>query len=225
MMLKAHLKNLVFTVFLCLLLFLPAGTLAWAQAWIFLALFIGCSQAMGLWLLKTNPELLAERMKSPLSADQTARDRLVMVAILLFFCAWLVFMAVDARRFGWSHTPPWAQVVGAALIVGAFWGWVGVLRANSFASATVRLQEERGQTVISTGPYAVVRHPMYAYVVPLLIGVPLLLGSLWGLLGMAVAMPLMAARALGEESLLMNGLPGYREYAAKVRFRLLPGVW
>ena len=224
-MLKSNLANLAGNGVFCLLLFLPAGTLAWPQAWIFLALFNLCSQAIGLWLLKTNPELLAERMKSPLSANQRPRDRLVMAAILLFWCAWLGFMALDARRFGWSHTPLWAQVIGAALIVGAFWGWVGVLRANSFAAVTVRLQTERGQTVISTGPYAVVRHPMYAYALPLFIGMPLLLGSLWGLLGVVVVVPLMAARALGEEALLMAGLPGYREYAAKVRFRLLPGLW
>jgi protein-S-isoprenylcysteine O-methyltransferase Ste14 len=149
----------------------------------------------------------------------------VMGAILVVFCGWFVFMAIDARRFGWSHTPLWAQALGAALIVGAFYGWIGVLRANSFAAVTVRLQKERGQTVISTGPYAVVRHPMYSYAVLLMIGAPLLLGSLWGLLGVVVLLPMLAARALGEEVMLMNGLPGYREYAAKVRFRLLPGVW
>ena len=224
-MLKAVFQNLALNAVLCLLLFLPAGTLAWPQAWIFLAIFNGCSQAIGVWLLRTNPELLAERMKSPFGAGQRPRDRLVMIAIGVFFCVWLVFIGLDARRFGWSHAPPWAQAAGAALIVGAFYGWVGVLRANSFAAVTVRLQEERGQTAISTGPYAVVRHPMYAYATLLLIGTPLLLGSLWGLLGVVVAMALMAARALGEEALLMAGLPGYPEYAAKVRFRLLPGVW
>jgi len=224
-MLRAVFQNVLLNAFLCLLLFLPAGTLAWPQAWIFLAIFNGCSQAIGVWLLKTNPELLAERMKSPFGADQRPRDRLVIVAIMLFLCVWLVFIGLDARRFGWSHAPLWTQAIGAALIVGAFYGWVGVLRANSFAAVTVRLQKERGQTVISTGPYAVVRHPMYAYAIPLLIGVPSLLGSLWGLLGIVLAMPLLAARTLGEEALLMDGLPGYREYAARVRFRLLPGVW
>jgi protein-S-isoprenylcysteine O-methyltransferase Ste14 len=224
-MLKGIIQTLAFNAGLCLLLFLPAGTLAWPQAWIFLAVFNGCSQAIGVWLLRTNPELLAERMKSPVSAGQRPRDRAVMVAIGLFFCFWLAFIGLDARRFGWSQVPPRAEAIGAVLIVGAFWGWVTVLRANSFAAVTIRLQQERGQTVISTGPYAVVRHPMYAYAIPLLIGTPLLLGSLWGLLGMPLAMPLMAARALGEEAVLMEGLPGYREYAAKVRFRLLPGVW
>ena len=224
-MLKAVVQNLAFTVLLALMLFLPAGTPAWPQGWIFLVLFVACSQATGLWLLKTDPALLAERMKSPFSADQRPRDRAIIVAIMIFLCAWIVFMPLDARRFGWSHTPPWAQVIGAVLIVGAFWGWVGVLRANSFASVKVRVQQERGQTVISTGPYAIVRHPMYGYVLPLLVGTPLLLGSLWGLLGIVVVMPLLAARALGEEEVLMDGLPGYRDYAAKVRFRLVPGIW
>jgi protein-S-isoprenylcysteine O-methyltransferase Ste14 len=224
-MLKAVVQNLAFTVLLGLMLFLPAGTLAWPQGWIFLALFVGCSQATGLWLLKRDPALLAERMKSPFSADQRPRDRAIIVAIMALLCAWIVFMPLDARRFGWSHTPPWAQVIGAVLIVAAFWGWVGVLRANSFASVKVRVQQERGQTVISTGPYAVVRHPMYSYVLLLLIGAPLLLGSLWGLLGLVVVVPLLAARALGEEEVLMDGLPGYREYATRVRFRLVPGIW
>jgi protein-S-isoprenylcysteine O-methyltransferase Ste14 len=192
---------------------------------VFIALFVGCSEAIGVWLKRRDPDLLAERMKSPISADQKRGDRAVMGAILAVFCGWFVFMAIDARRFGWSHTPLWAQALGAALIVGAFYGWVTVLRANSFAAVTVRPQPERGQSVISNGPYAFVRHPMYAYAVLLMIGAPLLLGSLWGLLGMVLFLPLLAARVRGEEVMLLKGLPGYREYATKVRFRLLPGVW
>ncbi len=225
MLLKVVVNSLVFAVVLGLLLFLPAGTLAWPQAWVFMALFIGCSEATGVWLSKTDPDLLAARMKSPFSADQKPADRAVMAVILVVFLGWIVFMALDARRFDWSHAPLWAQVLGAALIVGAFCGWIGVLRANSFAATTITLQEARGQTVISTGPYAVVRHPMYAYALPLMIGTPLLLGSLWGLAWLALSVPLLAARALGEEAMLMDGLPGYRDYAAKVRFRLLPRVW
>ena len=225
MLLKMVAHSLAFAVLLGLLVFLPAGTMAWPQAWVFMALFIGCSEAIGVWLAKSDPDLLAERMKSPLSADQKLNDRAVVGAIIVVFFGWIIFMAFDARRFGWPHTPWWAQTLGAALIVGAFYGWVGVLKANSFASATLRVQEERGQTVISTGPYAVVRHPMYTYALLLFIGTPLLLGSLWGLLGVVLFLPLLAARVLGEEAMLLDGLPGYREYAAKVRFRLLPGVW
>ena len=99
------------------------------------------------------------------------------------------------------------------------------MHVNRFAAVEVRLQAERGQTVISTGPYAVVHHPMYAYALLLMIGAPLLLGSLWGLVGAPLFMPLLAVRALGEEAMLIDGLPGYRDYAARVRFRLLPGVW
>jgi protein-S-isoprenylcysteine O-methyltransferase Ste14 len=124
-------------------------------------------------------------MRSPLSRDQALRDRGVIVAILASFVAWLVFMALDAKRFGWSHAPAWAQVVGAVLIVAAFWGWMEVLRANTFAATTIRLQAERGQTVISSGPYAVVRHPMYAFALFLMVGAPLMLGSLWGWPGSA----------------------------------------
>lgn len=222
---KAAIRNIIFSILFPFLLFVPAGTAAWPQAWVFLAIFYGCSLATGVWLRKADPALLAERMKSPVSREQKLDDRLVMVAIELVFCGWLVFMALDARRFGWSHTPRWAQAIGAALIVAAFCGWIGVLRANSFASVEVRVQTERGQTVISTGPYGIVRHPMYSYAILLIIGAPLLLGSLWGLLGLVVIMPLLVARTLGEEALLIDGLPGYQDYAAKVRFRLVPGVW
>ena len=218
-------RSLVGVALFGLLLFLPAGTLAWPQAWVFTVLFIGCGLAIGVWLAKTDPDLLAERMKSPVSAEQKPRDRAVMGALLLAFWGWFVFMAIDARRTGWSHVPLWAQILGAVFIVGAFCGWAQVLRANSFASVTVRLQGERSQTVISSGPYAIVRHPMYAYAILLLIGAPLLLGSLWGLLGNVLFIPLLALRALGEEALLMEGLAGYRDYASKVRFRLLPRVW
>jgi protein-S-isoprenylcysteine O-methyltransferase Ste14 len=153
-LLKMVAHSLAFAALLGLLLFLPAGTLAWPQAWVFMALFIGCSEAIGVWLKKSDSDLLAARKKWPISADQKFSDRAVMSAILVVFIGWFGFMAVDARRCGLSHKPLWAQALGAALIVGAFYGWVGVLRANSFAAVTVRLQEERGQAVISTGPYA-----------------------------------------------------------------------
>ncbi|MGA9869515.1 MAG: isoprenylcysteine carboxylmethyltransferase family protein [Acetobacteraceae bacterium] len=222
---KTVLQNVAFMIVLGLLLFPPAGTFAWPQAWIFLALFDGCALILGLWLRKVDPDLLAERMKSPGGAGQKPQDRAVMIAIMVGFALWLVFMALDARRFGWSHVPLWAQALGAALIVIAFYAWTGVLRANSFATTRVRLQPERGQAVISTGPYAIVRHPMYADMMFLIFGVPLLLGSLWGLLGVVPLTALLVARLLGEEAMLIAGLPGYREYATKVRFRLLPGVW
>jgi len=207
------------------LLFWPAGTLTWPQGWVFLALFFGCSQTLGLWLLRKDPALLAARTRSPFSAEQAPRDRAISLAILIAFAAWLVLMALDARRFAWSHAPIVMQVLGAILIVMAFWGWRGVLAANSFAATTIQIQAERDQRVISTGPYAVVRHPMYAYTILLMLGAPLLLGSLWGLTGLLVLLPLLAARTLSEEALLIRDLPGYGDYVRRVRFRLVPGIW
>ena len=208
-----------------LLLFVPAGTLAWPQGWAFLLLLTACSLVTDVWLLRRDPALLAARMRSPLAAGQSRCDRMIMGLLLIAFVGWIVFMALDSGRFGWSQTPPWAQALGAALVVGAFWGWFQVLRANSFAATTIELQRERGQRVISTGPYAVVRHPMYASSILLMVGAPLMLGSLWGLAALAVFVPLLAARVRGEEAMLFDGLPGYADYARRVRFRLAPGVW
>jgi len=215
-----------FAVFLGVLLFLPAGRIDWWQGWAFIGIFSVCSLATGYWLAATNPELLAERRRSPTSGGQTPRDRAIMAALLVAVLAWVVVMPLDAQRFHWSPPLPiWLQVAGAALVVLAFWSWSRVLEANSFAATTIRVQQERAQTVISTGPYAVVRHPMYADALFLFVGAPLLLGSLWGLAILVVILPILAARALGEEAVLFDGLPGYRDYAAKVRFRLIPGVW
>jgi protein-S-isoprenylcysteine O-methyltransferase Ste14 len=218
-------RSVGFAIVLGLLLFLPAGTLAWPQAWAFIVLFFGLGLAMGVWLLKADPSLLAARMKSPFSRDQKPSDRAVMIGIMVVFLGWFVLMALDAQRFGWSRVPVWAQVLGALLIVVANLGWVSVLKANSFAAVTIAVQADRGQTVISSGPYAIVRHPMYSFFLPLMIGAPLLLGSLWGLLVILLFVPLLVARIAGEEALLRDGLAGYREYTTKVRFRLVPGVW
>ena len=159
----AVVRSVISFVLLGLILFGSAGTLAWPQAWVFLALFILCSVGMGVWLKRTDPELLAERMKSPFSGDQSLRDRIVIVLVMVWFAVWLVVMGLDVR-FGWSGAVPvWAEVLGAVLILAAFWGWVRVLQANRFASPQVRVQPERGQRVASSGPYAIVRHPMYSF--------------------------------------------------------------
>ena len=225
MLLNMTIRSILGILAFALCLFIPAGTLDWPQAWAFLIIFILASVAIGLWLMKTDPALLAARMASPFSADQRLSDRLIIAAIMVLFFPWHAFMALDAKRFGWSHLPVWLEVIGAVLVALSFWGNVGVLRANSFAAVNVRVQSERGQTVADTGPYAVVRHPMYAWILPLLLGTPLLLGSAWGLLWLVLFVPLLVGRILGEEAVLRDGLPGYRDYAARVRYRLIPGVW
>jgi protein-S-isoprenylcysteine O-methyltransferase Ste14 len=193
MLARMLIQSLIGVAFFAALLFIPAGGWDWPEGWAYLALFSACSLATGAWLWKTDPDLLAARMQSPLSREQKPRDRAIAIAMLIVFCAWVILIALDAHRFQWSQAPLWAQVVGAALIVWSFWGWTRVLRANSFAATTVRVQSEREQYVISTGPYAVVRHPMYAYAIPFSIGTPLMLGSLWGLLGL-VPSPASVAR-------------------------------
>src|SRR5262249_10623166 len=146
----------------------------------------------------------------------------------LFFlplAGWLVLMGLDAVRFGWSSMPGWAQDVGALGIFLSLWIGYRVMRENSFAAPVVRIQEERGQTVITTGPYRYVRHPMYAGALFFLFGSPLLLGSWWGLVPALLLALMLALRIPVEEKALRAGLPGYAAYAARVRYRLIPLVW
>lgn len=218
-------RSLLGTALMGILLFGSAGTLAWPAGWLFLLSFCLYSLAIGLWLWRADPDLLAARMKSPVSADQRPFDRLVIVLIMAFFAAWLVLMAFDAERFGWSRVPPWVHALGGGLVLVAFCGWVAVLRANSFAAVTVQVQQARHQTVISSGPYAAVRHPMYSFALLFALGVPLLLGSLWGLGGFLLITGLFVLRTVGEETVLRQGLAGYADYQARVRYRLIPGVW
>lgn len=201
-----------------LILFVSAGTIYWPQAWAFMLLNIACGLATGEWLKRSDSELYAERTKSPADYQEQKGTRLVAICIMAGMAGWMVLMALDAKRFGWTSVPAWVEVCGATLIAGAFLGWIGVMRENSFASAEVRVQKERGQTVISTGPYAIVRHPMYGYAVLLIVGASLLLGSLWGLVGLPVLMSLLGIRALAEEQVLITELPGYLEYAQRVRY-------
>lgn len=206
-------------------LFAAAGTWRWPQGWRFLALFTALAAVVSLWLLKVDPGLLAERLKPPVRRDQKPWDRVFMTAVTLSFLAWLVLIGLDARRFGWSHAPAWLQALGALLLIGGYVGVAWVFRVNSFAAPVVRIQTERAQTVIETGPYAVVRHPMYAFALPIFLGAPLVAGSLWGLIIAPIAMAGVGWRALGEERALKAELPGYEEYARRVRWRFAPGVW
>lgn len=218
-------QTLSLNLIVVLLLFGAAGTFRWPEAWIFIVIFNIGTQATGFWLAKNDPALLAERMKTPADRGQKPRDRIGMAGLFVVTVAWIILMALDARRFGWSHVPVWLEAIGALLIAFAFYAWIGVLRANSFASARVRLQPEREQTVASTGPYAIVRHPMYSYTLLFLLGVPLLLGSFWAVPAAVIFVAMLVARTLGEEKMLNEGLPGYREYATRVRYRMVPGVW
>ena len=207
-----------------LVLFLSAGTIAWPAGWIDLILLYGWLLVGILLLLKYNPGLLEERINLSQS-NQKAWDKVFILLFYLFFFAWLVLMPLDAVRFHWSQVPLVLQVVGAVALVGSFFLISLTFRENSFLSPTVRIQEERGQTVISTGPYQYVRHPMYAGGLLLFLGTSLLLGSWYGLLLVLVMIPGGAVRAVLEERVLREELPGYDAYMAQVKYRLIPYVW
>ena len=209
---------------MALILFLAAGTLLWPAGWIDLILVFGWLLVGIVLLLKYNPGLLEERL-SLSQPNQKAWDRMFLLLFELFLFAWLVLMALDAVRFHWSQMPLALQVVGTIVLVASFIIISLTFRENAFLSPTVRIQQERGQTVISTGPYHYVRHPMYAGGLLLFLGTPLLLGSWYGLLLVLIMIPAGAARAVLEERVLREELPGYAAYMEQVKYRLIPYVW
>jgi protein-S-isoprenylcysteine O-methyltransferase Ste14 len=218
-------QSLVGLAIMLVLLFVPAGTLAWPAAWVFLLEFGLASVLITRWLLRHNPALLEERMKPLIQRDQKPWDKGLMAVFLLLWCAWFVVMALDAARFAWSVVPLWLRVFGVIAIAFAMYIMFLVMRTNSFAAPVVKIQAERGHRVISDGPYAVVRHPMYGGAVLLLLGTPLLLGSWWGLAMLPLIVVLLSTRAVMEERTLMAELPGYADYATRVRYRLIPKIW
>jgi protein-S-isoprenylcysteine O-methyltransferase Ste14 len=212
-----------FTVFV-LALFIPAGTIAWLAGWIFLLLFFGFSLFIFFWLYRHNPGLLRERMRLGTS-DQQAWDKVLFPLLQVYLLVWLVFVSLDATRFHWSPVPIWLQVVGALGLLCSFYLLFVTFRENSYLSPVIRIQGERGQEVISTGPYHYVRHPMYSAILIFIVGTSLLLGSGYGVLVGLFGMLILARRTVLEEYILSKELPGYVEYRTKVRYRLIPHIW
>jgi len=213
-----------FAVFAALL-FVCAGTLLWPAGWAFMALFFGFALAIVLWLARKEPELLAERMSSPMQSGQPLWDKVFVVAVMVLFVAWLIVMPLDAVRFGYSEVPGWLQIFGALGVVLSFYIMFLTFRENAYLAMVVKVQQERGQSVVSTGPYRYVRHPMYASTLLFFPGSALLLGSWWGLMFCTVLLGLLVWRIPLEERMLENGLDGYDEYERNVRYRLIPHVW
>jgi protein-S-isoprenylcysteine O-methyltransferase Ste14 len=217
-------RTLISIVAMALLLFVPAGTIDWPSAWIFLASQLILSLVGGAWLAESDPELLEERLKPLFQQGQDIPDKIILVLLMTLGVSLFVVMGLD-RRFGWSHMPLFVQILGALLLVP-----MGVLsyltfRENRFAAPVVRVQKERGHHVIATGPYAYVRHPMYLGAIFFGLGVPLMLGALSGLALGALLIVLLGVRAVLEERTLTAGLPGYADYAKRVPYRLVPWVW
>lgn len=218
-------QTLIWLVFQGALLFIAAGTLAWPAAWLWLLEWAVLGAWIGLWLARTDPGLLAERLAPFAQREQAAWDRIFMVVVSVGWCAFLVLMGIDAVRFRWSHVPLWLSVCGAVAIFIDLYATRAVFAANRYAAPVVKIQRERGHSVTDSGPYAYVRHPMYAFAILLLAGTPLMLGSWWGL----ACVPFMVAgigwRAVREERALAAELPGYGAYLERVKYRFVPGIW
>ena len=204
-------------------LFVPAGTFNWPEAWIFLLLYFTIVSGVLLWLKKNSPGLLKERTAP--KKDYKSWDKIIMIAYTLLVIALLVVTGFDAKRFGWSDVPLLVKVLGfigyLPAIGFAFWAML----KNAYASNVVRIQEDRGHKVCTTGPYRFVRHPMYVGVILALICIPLSLGSYYALILSALTIILFILRTSLEDKTLQDELSGYKEYAQKVRYRLFPGIW
>lgn len=207
---------------LTLLTMWPAGTLAYWQAWTFLAVFSACTLAITVWLMKHDPALLERRTKAGPTAETSVLQKILQSIAALAFVSLFVVCGLD-RHFGWTHVPTPLVALGDALVILGLYLVHRVFAENTFTSATIETASE--QRVVSTGPYAIVRHPMYVGALVMLAGVPLALGSLVGLLALVPMKLVIMSRAVAEERYLDEHLPGYRAYCERVRYRLLPRVW
>jgi protein-S-isoprenylcysteine O-methyltransferase Ste14 len=212
----------VLAVVMGLLLFVPAGTLHYWQAWVYLSIFTGASVLTTLYLMRKDPALLTRRMSGGPTAERQPAQKFIMLCTSIGFIALLVVPAFD-HRFGWSTVPLGGVVAGDVLVAIGFYLIFLVYRENTFASATIEVAEN--QKVISIGPYAIVRHPMYASASLYLLGTPLALGSYWELVPFAAIMPFLIWRLVDEERFLASNLSGYTEYQKRVQYRLVPFVW
>jgi protein-S-isoprenylcysteine O-methyltransferase Ste14 len=208
---------------LAILLFIPAGRLNWLAAWVFILAFAGFLTLYGLWAVRNDPAQLKER--SRVGKNTTGWDKVILAVYTVLLIGMLVLAGLDSGRFRWAPAPQMLQGLGwlgAALAGLLVWRTVSV---NTFLSRNVRIQEDRGQHVIDTGPYSRVRHPMYLGVIILILSIPLLLGSLWALIPGGLIGILFVIRTALEDRTLQHELPGYLEYAGRVRYRLIPRIW
>jgi len=219
---RGILANLVTFAILLACLFLPAGTLDYWQAWVFVVVFAVSSQAMGLYFLMRDRKLVERRMNIGPVAEQRPAQKVISALLVLGFVAFAVLPALD-HRFGWSPVATVVSIIGDALIVLSFVLFFWVMKSNSYAASTIQVEE--GQPVVSTGPYAYVRHPMYSGALLLITAMPLALGSWLSVLLVVPFFPVLVWRILDEENLLRKNLPGYAAYMQRVRYRLIPRVW
>jgi protein-S-isoprenylcysteine O-methyltransferase Ste14 len=203
------------------MLLVSAGTIQYWQAWVYLAVVGACSVPVTLYMMK-DPALLESRTSFGPTAEQRPIQRIIVLFLSLPTFAAFIIPGLD-HRFDWSSMPAWLSIVGDVLIVVSIWMSYRVFKENSFGAATVQVAKD--QKVISTGPYAIVRNPMYSGAVLFFIAMSLALGSYWALIPALLTIPAFAWRLFDEEKFLAKNLPGYTEYCAKVRWHLIPGIF
>ena len=204
---------------LLLILFLPAGTFAYWEAWVYLAILLIPMSIVMFYFLKKAPELLARRMK--LKEKEVEQKLIIKLSFIPFLLAFIL-PGID-KRLGWSNVPITIIVVAEILVFIGYILFFLVLKENQFASRVIEV--EKGQKVIQSGPYRLVRHPMYMGAILMYVASPLALGSYWAIIPAIFIIPIFIARILNEESVLTKELEGYSEYKLKTRYRLIPGIW
>src|SRR5262249_29294811 len=219
---KIAIQLLLFPIIMGALIFLPAGTLDYWEAWVFVAVFFVCNVAITIWLMIKDPKLLERRMKAGPAAEKETTQKIIVMFALLSFVGLGIFPALD-HRFGWSDVPTPVVILGDILIALSYVAFYFVFKENTYGASTIQVEEN--QKVVSTGPYALVRHPMYTGALILMLGLPLALGSWEGPLLVIPGVAWIICRLLDEERLLSRNLAGYTEYENKVRYHLVPFVW
>ncbi len=202
-----------------------SGDWRWMEGWIFGVWWLSFMATLVLWLHYKDPALLAERLRRPGSGGESRTDMAILMGLKVCFLASIILSALNVR-FGWTpRLPQWSEVCGGILLLGGSFFMLRAFADNTYASQLIRIQSERGQHVVDTGVYGMVRHPMYLGGTLMFVGAPLLLGSICGLLAALAAVGFLILRIFGEEKLLARDLEGYQAYRENVRYRLVPHVW
>jgi protein-S-isoprenylcysteine O-methyltransferase Ste14 len=223
---KAWLRFAAYTLLLPMVLFIAAGRLNWVWAWVYVGIVVSFTLVSRIAVIRTDPDLLAERAQSLDREDVKGWDRLILFFLLLIGPLAMMIVAGLDERFDWSPQIRLAfQLVALAIMVLGYVVSTWAMAVNRYYSAVVRIQKDRGQTVVTDGPYRFVRHPSYATGIVAYLMIPILLGSLWALIPCSLVVLGTIIRTALEDKTLLEELDGYKEYARRVRYRLLPGVW
>jgi protein-S-isoprenylcysteine O-methyltransferase Ste14 len=211
-----------FLVVMALMIFVPAWSLTYWQGLVYWLVFAGSCLAITLGLMARDPDLLRRRLQAGAAAEAEPTQKAIQAVASVAFIATILVPPFD-HLLGWSNVPAATSIVADVLAALGFYGVYLTFRENSFAAATIRVEGE--QPVITTGPYALVRHPMYASAGVMVLATPIALGSWWGLIPAVLLMAAIVVRLLDEERFLAFNLPGYAAYMQRTRFRLVPGIW